>query len=96
MADPDFTFFFEQFGGGGWRDYLAKFSVTHSVITRDLFNQHVANGFSEEQALSLCMSMQRDVVQVLPAMLRELTPVFERLPAIIAQWEEMGSDDAQS
>lgn len=50
---------FDIFGGGSQKDELAEAMKELSKMLRTVYNEHLENGFTEEQALALVIGMQQ-------------------------------------
>lgn len=71
MAEPGDEFNFDEvfsnFPGvpGNLTMILMQAIISFSKSLRTVYEEHVRNGFSEEEAMRLTMSLQRDIVGIL-------------------------------
>lgn len=80
MADDfDFSMFGLPFGipmPPGMADAVMRIEIAASKAMRTLYEEHLRNGFTEEQALALVDGLQRDVIRAIAHMGGEVGKVL--------------------
>lgn len=72
MDNFDFNSMFPQWKPDNPMAMIQQALVIGADHTRVLYNQHIDNGFSEEQAMTLVLALQHEIAQVIPPMLEAM------------------------